>query len=89
MNENISTDTEVVIPFGVKKVRKHGDYTRVIALDKKALEACGCSDDKNIMAKVELVKRPNHPDQDFLRVTPFCTNEQDEEEAVKGGDKVE
>ena len=42
--------TEVVIPFGEKKVRKHGDYTRVIALDKRALEACGCSDTDNIMA---------------------------------------
>jgi len=75
--------TEVVIPFGEKKVRKHGDYTRVIALDKRALEACGCSDTDNIMAKVELVKNPKHPDQDFLKVTPFC-KEQDK----KSGDKV-
>lgn len=78
-------DTEVVIPFGVKKVQKHGDYTRVIALDKRALEACGCSDTDNIMAKVELVKKPNHPDQDFLKVTPFCKKQNEK----TGGDKIE
>ena len=76
--------TEVVIPFGEKKVRKHGDYTRVIALDKRALEACGCSDTDDIRAKVELVKNPKHPDRDFLKVTPFC-KKQDK----KSGDKIE
>ena len=77
-------DTEVVIPFGEKKVRKHGEYTRVIALDKRALEACGCSDTDDIMAKVDLVKNPNHPDRDFLKVTPFCKKQN-----KKSGDKVE
>jgi len=84
-------DTEVVIPFGEKKVRKHGDYTRVIALDKKALQACGCSTEGEIMARIELVKKP---DQDFLKVTPFCKSPQNEadspqDESATGEDKVE
>jgi len=62
-------NSEVIIDFGTKKVRRHGDYTRVIALDKKALHACGCTDDTVIMARVELVKQS---DQSFLKVTPFC-----------------
>ena len=72
-------DSEVTIDFGTKKVRRHGDYTRVIALDKKALQACGCSDSSVIMAKVELIK--NH-DQSFLKVTPFC------EEAPQNENKI-
>ena len=63
------SNSEVIIDFGTKKVRKHGDYTRVIALDKKALQACGCPDNQVIMAKVELIKTQ---DQCFLKVTPFC-----------------
>ena len=62
-------NSEVVIDFGTKKVRRHGDYTRVIALDKKALQACGCPDNVVVMAKIELLK---NKDQSFLKVTPFC-----------------
>lgn len=69
VSEQTPKEFQVSIDFGTKKVRKHGDYTRVIALDKKALQACGCPDDKVIMAKVELIKNPN---RDFLKVTPFC-----------------
>jgi len=60
---------QVSIDFGTKKVRKHGEYTRVIALDKKALQACGCPDGNTVMAKVELIKTPDHA---FLKVIPFC-----------------
>lgn len=63
------SNSEVIINFGVKKIRRHGDYTRVIALDKKALQACGCSDNMVIMAKIELVKSN---DYSFLKITPFC-----------------
>lgn len=71
VSEQPPKEFQVIVDFGVKKVRKHGDYTRVIALDKKALQACGCPDDKVIMAKVELIK---NPDRDFLKVTPFCAD---------------
>ncbi len=64
----------VVVGFGNKKIRKHGEYTRVIALDKKILENCGCDPDTEIMAKVELIKRP---DEDFIKITPFCENKTD------------
>lgn len=67
-NQKTKNVTEVTIDFGTKKVRKHGEYTRVIALDKKALQACGCPDG-TVMAKVELIRTP---DQGFLKVTPFC-----------------
>ncbi|MDE1769025.1 MAG: hypothetical protein KGI28_00545 [Thaumarchaeota archaeon] len=50
-------------------MRKHGDYTRVIALDRKALENCGCDTDKTIKAKVELIKTR---DDSFIKVSPFC-----------------
>lgn len=68
-NQKTKNVTEVTIDFGNKKVRKHGEYTRVIALDKKALQACGCPDGNIVMARVELIKTP---DQGFLKVTPFC-----------------
>lgn len=73
-------DTETSIDFGIKKVRKHGEYTRVIALDRQALINCGCDPDAEIMAKVELVKRP---DQDFLKVTPFCVSPEIKKEGGK------
>ena len=69
-------ETETVVGFGDKKIRKHGEYTRVIALDKKILENCGCDPDAEIMAKVELIKRP---DKDFIKITPFCKNKMDKE----------
>lgn len=83
VSEQPPKEFQVTIDFGTKKVRKHGDYTRVIALDKKALQACGCPDDKVVMAKVELIK---NQDRDFLKVTPFCEdtsqNEKKEDENV-------
>ena len=63
------SNSEVTIDFGTKKIRKHGDYTRVIALDKKALQACGCPDNQVIMAKIEMIK---NNETCFLKVTPFC-----------------
>jgi len=68
----MSTETntsEVIIDFGIKKIRKHGDYTRVIALDKKALQACGCPVNQVIMAKIEMIKNNENC---FLKITPFC-----------------
>ena len=68
----MSTETntsEVIIDFGIKKIRKHGDYTRVVALDKKALQACGCPDNQVIMAKIEMIKNNENC---FLKITPFC-----------------
>lgn len=75
--------TETSIDFGTKKVRKHGDYTHVIALDRKALENCGCNTDKAIKAKVELIKTN---DDSFIKVSPFCEDEtvaQQKEEEIK------
>ncbi len=74
------TQTETIVGFGDKKIRKHGEYTRVIALDKKILENCGCDPDKEIMAKVELIKRPDH--KDFIKITPFCENKMDNKNGV-------
>lgn len=68
----IENDTETSIDFGEKKVRKHGEYTRVIALDKTILENCGCDPDKEIKARVELIKRP---EGDFIKVTPTCIDD--------------
>jgi len=65
-------DSETSIDFGTKTVRKHGDYTRVIALDRKMLENCGCNTDKTIKAKVELIKTD---DDSFIKVSPFCVDE--------------
>jgi hypothetical protein len=76
-----TNQSSVVIDFGTRKVRRHGDYTRVIALDKKALHACGCSDGMVIMAKIELVKQS---DQSFLKVTPFCEKATQDENKENG-----
>ncbi len=63
---------ETIIDFGEKKIPRQ-NYSRVITLDKKLLENCGCDTSRGseIKAKVELVKRP---DEDFIKITPFCEN---------------
>jgi len=70
MKSKISKNSETVIDFGEKRVPRQ-NYSRVITLDKKLLENCGCdvSPDSEIKAKLELVKKP---DGDFIRVKPFC-----------------
>lgn len=76
-------NSETSIDFGIKKVRKHGDYTHVIALDRKMLENCGCNTNKTIKAKVELIKTN---DDSFIKVSPFCEEteaQQKEEETEK------
>ena len=67
---NSNKPNETVIDFGEKKIPRQ-NYSRVITLDKKLLENCGCDTSRGseIKAKVELVKRP---DEDFIKVTPFC-----------------
>ena len=69
-NRNNNKPNETIVDFGEKKIPRQ-NYSRVITLDKKLLENCGCdtSPDSEIKAKVELVKRP---DEDFIKVTPFC-----------------
>ena len=61
---------ETIVDFGEKKIPRQ-NYSRVITLDKKLLENCGCDTSRGseIKAKVELVKRP---DEDFIKITPFC-----------------
>jgi len=63
---------ETIVDFGEKKIPRQ-NYSRVITLDKKLLENCGCdtSRDSEIKARVELVKRL---DEDFIKITPFCEN---------------
>ena len=80
MTSSKKTNTETSINFGIKTVRKHGDYTRVIALDRKMLENCGCNTDKNIKAKVELIKTG---DDSFIKVSPFCETEAQENTGEK------
>ena len=69
---NNNKSNETIVDFGEKKIPRQ-NYSRVITLDKKLLENCGCdtSRDSEIKARVELVKRP---DEDFIKVTPFCEN---------------
>ncbi len=71
-NRNNNKPNETIIDFGEKKIPRQ-NYSRVITLDKKLLENGGCdtSPDSEIKARVELVKRP---DEDFIKVTPFCEN---------------
>ena len=71
-NRNKNKPNETIVDFGEKKIPRQ-NYSRVITLDKKLLENCGCdtSRDSEIKARVELVKRP---DEDFIKVTPFCEN---------------
>ncbi len=71
-NRNNNKPNETIVDFGEKKIPRQ-NYSRVITLDKKLLENCGCdtSRDSEIKARVELVKRP---DEDFIKVTPFCEN---------------
>ena len=75
--KNVKQQAETVVDFGEKRVPRQ-NYSRVLTLDKKLLENCGCdtSPDSEIKAKVELVKRP---DGDFIKVTPFCENEMENE----------
>jgi len=77
------SNSEVTIDFGTKKIRKHGDYTRVVALDKKALQACGCPDNQVIMAKIEMVK---NNEACFLKVTPFCEKATQDESQENGNE---
>ena len=69
-NKSIQKETETIVDFGEKRVPRQ-NYSRVITLDKTLLQNCGCdvSANSEIKAKVELVKRP---DENFIKVTPFC-----------------
>ncbi len=84
--KNTSTQSETTIDFGEKRVPRQ-NYSRVITLDKTLLQNCGCdvSPDSEIKAKVELVKRP---DENFIKVTPFCEKvTQVENESKDSGEK--
>ena len=81
-----TNETETIVDFGEKRVPRQ-NYSRVITLDKTLLQNCGCdvSADSEIKAKVELVKRP---DENFIKVTPFCEKvTQDEIESKDSGEK--
>lgn len=72
INKSDDTDTDnqaTVINFGIKRIPRQG-YSRMIVLDKKLLENCGCntSPDSEIKAKVQLVKTNNG---DFIKIIPF------------------
>jgi len=71
--KNVSKQEQTVIDFGEKNIPRQ-NYSRVITLDKKLLNACGCdvSPDSEIRAKIELVKDKK---EDFIKVTPFCPND--------------
>ena len=83
--EKQTTETETVIDFGEKRVPRQ-NYSRVITLDKTLLQNCGCdvSPDSEIKAKVELVKRP---DENFIKVTPFCETTPNKIESKDSGEK--
>ncbi|RMW40675.1 MAG: hypothetical protein EA442_01650 [Candidatus Nitrosopelagicus sp.] len=81
-------ETETVVSFGEKRVPRQ-NYSRVITLDKTLLQNCGCdtNPDSEIRAKVELIKRP---DEQFIKVTPFCDEVSQMETATEtevAGDK--
>jgi hypothetical protein len=83
-----TTETETIIDFGEKRVPRQ-NYSRVITLDKTLLQNCGCnvSPDSEIKAKVELVKSP---DENYIKITPFCKITQNEIESKdSGGKKIE
>jgi len=82
------TDSETIISFGEKRVPRQ-NYSRVITLDKTLLQNCGCNvnPDSEIKARVELVKKP---DENFIKVTPFCDEvSQMETESVEGSKEKE
>ena len=81
------TKTETIIDFGEKRVPRQ-NYSRVITLDKTLLQNCGCdiSANSEIKAKVELVKRP---DENFIKVTPFCETTPNKIESKDSGEKIE
>ena len=82
-----TTETETVIDFGEKRVPRQ-NYSRVITLDKTLLQNCGCdvSPDSEIKAKVELVKSP---DENYIKVTPFCDDVTEVESKDSGEKKIE
>ena len=85
-NKSVKNQTETVIDFGEKRVPRQ-NYSRVITLDKTLLQNCGCdvSPDSEIKAKVELVKTP---DENYIKVTPFCEKvSQIESESKDSGEK--
>lgn len=71
--KNVSKQEQIVVSFGEKNIPRQ-NYSRVITLDKKLLNACGydVSPDSEIRAKVELVKDKK---EDFIKVTPFCPDD--------------
>ncbi len=85
MTSKTSQENKTVIDFGEKRVPRQ-NYSRVITLDKTLLQNCGCdvSPDSEIRAKVELVKRP---DENFIKVTPFCEVTQNKNESKDSGEK--
>jgi len=80
-----TNETETIIDFGEKRVPRQ-NYSRVITLDKTLLQNCGCdiSANSEIKAKVELVKRP---DENFIKVTPFCETTPNKIESKDSGEK--
>ena len=65
-------DGETTIDFGTRKIPRY-NYSRIITLDKKLFENCGCSaePDAEIKAQVHLVKKP---DESYIKLIPFCEN---------------
>ena len=85
MKNKSNQESETIVDFGEKRVPRQ-NYSRIITLDKTLLQNCGCdvSPDSEIKAKVELVKRP---DENFIKVTPFCESPQDKIESKDSGEK--
>jgi len=84
--EKQTNETETVIDFGEKRVPRQ-NYSRVITLDKTLLQNCGCdvSPDSEIKAKVELVKTP---DENYIKVTPFCDDTTEIESKIQEKKKI-
>jgi len=85
VKKSIEKNPETIIDFGEKRVPRQ-NYSRVITLDKTLLQNCGCdvSANSEIKAKVELVKRP---DENFIKVTPFCEKVTQKIESKDSGEK--
>lgn len=69
-NKTKTKDGETTINFGIRKIPRY-NYSRIITLDKKLFENCGCSvePDAEIKAKVQLVKTN---DESYIKLIPFC-----------------
>ncbi len=72
VNLDNAKSNDTVIPFGTKRVPRY-NYSRVLTLDKKLLQICGCdvSPEAEIEIKIELVKTS---DESYIKLTPVCTS---------------